>query len=195
MASADDEGFNEFLIAEFEHLGESLLRNEEDGERRVNTFFALAAGIATALSLLVGEKMGDLTWKVVPPVALALVGLFLFGCLTLRRLVHRNLQTDEYKTKLAAIRKHFAAAPERRALLPFDPHVAVPPRKCSPLSINKGGWLETVAILNSVVAGALAAVLLLPQLHWAFASAGLVVTSVTAWVALTSWANGLYQRG
>ena len=32
-----DEAFESFLIAEYEHIGESLLRNEADGEKRVQT--------------------------------------------------------------------------------------------------------------------------------------------------------------
>jgi 8-oxo-dGTP pyrophosphatase MutT (NUDIX family) len=149
-----DQALREFLLAELEHCADSMLRNEESGESRVNVFVGLAAVVGAVLPM-VFDKVGWVAVKV------ALGILLGFGWLTLLRLIRRNTQTDTYKNDLAILRRCFVPSADdpRRLLLPFDPHV-LKPREASFLP-RKIGWLETVALVEAVIAGALAAVLVL----------------------------------
>jgi hypothetical protein len=48
-----DAAFSAILNTEYAHLSESLLRNEEDGEKRVTFFLKLTSGIIAVVGFLV----------------------------------------------------------------------------------------------------------------------------------------------
>jgi hypothetical protein len=148
----------EFLRADFQHLCESLLRNEELGEKRVAAFVTLGGAFFAALGF-VADKL--------PPAALpsaeaaaadegvgAAVGLgvslhgaatFLssvllaLGLLTLLRVVRRNAATDGYIGAMNAIRQELLG--ERAAI--YTQYLAKGSR-----GLLNGGQAYIVAVMN-----------------------------------------------
>ena len=140
------------LLAEYEHMGESFLRNEELGESRVKFFITITGAVMAALATL-GDGKTLLIF-------LALVGLLPFGILTLVRMVHRNIQTDKYLRALASIRRYFVDEEDKHTLehLYFNPYEKdkKPPRqKDSIFSLGQGGLVETVGLINSLITAGL----------------------------------------
>ncbi len=84
-----DNPFTDLILAEFNHLGESLLRNEEGGEKRVAFFLTFAGGVGTAVGFLTG-KDGPLNHQGVVLVPVTLLILLLLGYGTFVRMIVRN---------------------------------------------------------------------------------------------------------
>ena len=85
----------EFLTAEYRHMADSFWENEKLGDRRVNFHITLTAAViaaSVALLKLIGSLTGGSALLLLP----GLMGLFLFGWITLNRLIRRNVVTDEY---------------------------------------------------------------------------------------------------
>ena len=184
-ARDNDDRFRELLLAEFGHTAESLLHNEEDGEKRANFFVAIAAGAGGVLTFALGEgtKIGPADINAL--VVLMLLVVVVLGYFTLVRLAHRNRATDGYKQGLRRIRRYFLDGPAdaRRAFLAFDPFLMPQRRAPSWQSIGRGGWLETVAAIEALLAGALAAMIVPTPSWWTDVCIG-IVTAVIAWVRL-----------
>lgn len=154
------ERLDDYMLAEFGHLAESLLQNEQDGERRVAFFVSLTSAAGGGFAFIASRSpetsvlttFGLLFGIVVP-------ALLLLGLLTLRRVVVRNAASDAYKVRLSRVRRHFVGTVDvaTRALAPFDPD-AQPRRKPSRWpTIGKGGWQPTMEIvLAGLPAGAIA---------------------------------------
>ena len=143
----------EFLLREYEHVSECFLQNEEGGEKSVNIFLtittALAAGLAFGWEKL--ESGAPLYW--LPMTGLTFFWLLL-GFTILRRLVRRNLTTDEHLRALARIRRHFVHRENDYCwkILPYDPYKSRPPREASKSPFGKGGYVEILMLLNAMVA-------------------------------------------
>jgi len=52
---SDRDGFTQLMLAQFAHIGDSLLRSEESGETRVAFFLTFAGGVGTAVGFLAGN--------------------------------------------------------------------------------------------------------------------------------------------
>ena len=119
-----DVAFTELLLAEYEHTADSLLRNEEDGEKRATFFITLTGAAGTALAFLLGRDALLDPRSVHPLVVCALGVVLAVGYLTFLRVVQRNLASDRYKRALNRIRRHFLldAGDPRRVFLAFDPY-------------------------------------------------------------------------
>ena len=192
-----DEKFEEFLIAEHQQLSEAFLRNEEDGEKRITFLITLAGGLGAVIAFLGGEgaTVGD------PLIALALAALLLLGHMSYLRVVSRNVVTDSYLDGLNRVRRYFldhTNTPQAAEYLPFLPPATPKMRRWEPGEMGKGGRLETVALVNSLLAGTFVAVLpiaLAVTNEWLFTgTAGLIVGIVT-WRKLILSANRRYMRG
>jgi hypothetical protein len=68
VSNALDDRSATLLMAEYEHLGASLLSNEETGEKRVDVFLTLIAAVTVAMGLAADRLARD-------PVLLGIVGL------------------------------------------------------------------------------------------------------------------------
>jgi 8-oxo-dGTP pyrophosphatase MutT (NUDIX family) len=154
--TAAPESFHNLLLADFNHIGESLIQNEESGEKRVTFFITLVTAAVGALGFL-GGKMdppygGE--WRAIA--ACALMILFFFGWQTLRRLVGRNVATDGFKIRMNRIRRYFAqdAGRGHRGFLAFDPdrQPARPVERWPWEAI--GGWVDTVVLFEAILLGA-----------------------------------------
>ena len=148
----------DLFLAEFQHLAQSLLTNEEQGERRVTFFITLVTAAAGALGFF-GDKVDPAfggPWPVLT--AGALFALFLFGIQTMRRVVQRNVSSDGLKLRLDRIRRYFTGRQVRRIrpFLSYDPDEPTG-RDFKPWPLmGSGGWLDTVVLVNAVLAGAIA---------------------------------------
>ena len=147
---------DDFLLEEYKYLAESLWRNEETGERRVNFFISLVTAVIGALVAFATTQESALEPDIVKAVTLyALLALFLLGFVTLQRLVKRNLVTDEYKRAMDTIRQEFKKGdPELAAYIPF--------KKIKPRKPGQGGLVEMVSLINSLILAALAAIVAYP---------------------------------
>lgn len=144
------------LLAEYEHLSASLKENEAMGERRLQFLFALVtaafAGITAVLQLGRGPA---------PPVVVAVLAsfvlLFLFGLVTLERIVKRNVTTDDYIDALNAIRRYAIDSDgSERYRRAFAFYRESPKKRdhFGPFSLRPGGLVQGTAVINAVVAAA-----------------------------------------
>src|SRR5262249_43231618 len=92
---------DKLLLAEYKHFSESIWKNEETGERRLNFFITLVTAVIAGLVALWTKKgTGDLALSerdILRITIPALIGLLLFGIVTFLRMLQRDRVTSEYK--------------------------------------------------------------------------------------------------
>ena len=148
---ASDKLKTDFILKEFERYSDLFKENEILGERRVNIFLTLITSILSAIGLTIVATNFELSDGIQKNIVLfgsfILLFLFFYGMFTLRRIVGRNVDTDEYKIKLDVIRMVFKVGVydeitrSRRKII----------RKS--LGFQRGGFAETIKLLNSVLVG------------------------------------------
>jgi 8-oxo-dGTP pyrophosphatase MutT (NUDIX family) len=190
----DQQAAKELLLADYNHFSELLLANEQSGETRVNWFIVIVSSATAGIVALVVEHAGQVAayeaWlqkldpdKVVAPPALtsnqvrviiigALVGLLMFGLVTLFRMMRRNKNTDDYKKALDTVREAFQDHFDERKVLhgyyPFGSPASdetnvrskgVASKKVWSIGEQRGfgGLAFIVAAINSVLIGVLVA--------------------------------------
>lgn len=167
----------EFLIADLEHFGESLWRNEEVGEKRFNFFITLITAVLAGLVALHvegKEKLGLCELKSITNVAL--MTLLVLGIMTYLRMLHRNRDSDQYQRTLKHIREKLLA------INPMIEEYRVPqPLVPGTWKHFRGGLAETV---GATVATLVCSLLLFNSVPivWA-AAAGLLVLLVSFLIA------------
>ncbi len=137
----------DFLLVEYRNLADSFWRNEEAGERRVNFFITLVTAVLSALVAWATRGSGSRTDSDYAIVLFALLALLALGSVTFLRMLRRNQVTDEYKRAMDSIRAFFKEGDER--LRDYEPF------KKMRRKMGRGGLVEMVAVLNSVIAGAI----------------------------------------
>ena len=198
-----DSDFPQFLVAEYNHVVESFLRNEEDGEKRATFFLTLSAAVAAVLGFLLRERSGPGIAAQIILVESAILALLLLGFFSFARVVGRNVASDRYKRRLGRIRRYFVGSrtDPRLRYLPFDPY-QVDSRRLPSWRAARGGWLEVVGAVEALFAGALVAIpiALLPfmalsveQRRLLAVVAGLAAALI-AWYWLVEHANARYRR-
>lgn len=107
MSKSEPEKSTEFLIADLNHFGESLWRNEEIGEKRFEFFLTLVTAVIAGLVVLYTKKnninIDDESLKTIMNGTISM--LLVFGLMTYLRMLQRNRITDDYKHTLKYIRK------------------------------------------------------------------------------------------
>lgn len=184
-----------FLLEEYKQLGESFLRNEELGERRVNFFITITTAVVAGLAAI---------WKVSDggfDLALIIFGLaavLLFGIVTLVRIIRRNLVTHEYLRALGRIRGYFAKRDRKiRNILPYPPYDDQPQREKKRkdiLSLGTGGLVEMVALVNSLILAAIFMLLARCRPWWVLVVLGLV-GFLAAWIYQFIYVMYRYHKG
>jgi 8-oxo-dGTP pyrophosphatase MutT (NUDIX family) len=184
----------DLLIAEYAHTADSLLRNEEDGEHRVRFFITLAGALSSVALFVRGERTALAPDKIDPVLVFLFAFLALIGYQTLLRIVQRNVASDRYKSGLDRIRRSFVPSPSDPGVraLAFDPYDAGCRRITSWRSLGRGGWLETVALVEALLVGALIS-LLVRSPSWALDGILAVVVAVLTWILLMSYTAHLYR--
>ncbi len=157
-------GLDDFLIAEHQHFAESFWRTEELGEKRLNFFISLLTAAVAGLVVLATAESGFTDTQVQWVSFTTGLSLLLLGLSTLLRMLRRNNVTDQYKDAMNLVRESFRT---RYALEDYAPFEKLPRR------LFTGGLAQTAALLNSMIAGALAAI-------------GLLFATSPAWLALSA---------
>jgi hypothetical protein len=135
--------FTGLLLADLEHFGESLWRNDEIGERRFNFFLTLTTSVIAGLAALYAKE-GVIDKATLPYVTrAALAGLFMFGLMTYLRLLQKNRVTDEHHETLRYIRDRLAK------LDPAAGEYKVPQRLPHTVKWLRGGLAQTAALMTA----------------------------------------------
>jgi putative (di)nucleoside polyphosphate hydrolase len=167
----------DLLIADLEHFGESLWKNEEIGEKRLSFFITVTTAVGGGLAAL-HARPGEAAQELFQATARAGLGaLLILGLLGFLRMLHRNRVTDQYKDTLGSIRRVYADHCAGLA------EYAVPTSARLGRRWLRGGYAETFAVMSGMLLVALLV------LGWeassrASGAAGLVLA--TGLVALSS---------
>lgn len=156
MPDPNEEARLQLLLAEYEHLSDSLKENEVMGERRLQFLFTLVTAAFGGIAALL--QLGP---RPAPPATVVMFAafalLFLFGLVTLERIVKRNVATDGYINALNTLRRYViqrgGADGYEKA---FAFYGAAPKTHPKPrlFSLWPGGLAQGTAVINAVVAGA-----------------------------------------
>ncbi len=133
----------QFLIEEYKHFSESFWKNEELGERRLNFYMTLYTAVLAGIVGLITSNSDPFQFKSI--VSFALLGVLIFGIFTYLRMIKRDKVTEEYKRIIKHLRQQIWSATSEDASkysLPFNPN---------PKRILKGGLVETVSVMNSLL--------------------------------------------
>jgi hypothetical protein len=153
----------DWLLSEFSSVGDLFSSSEETGERRVNIFLTLASLLTAAFGITIQVRSNSSDSAIIQGgliMASVIASLFIFGLFTLARLTTRNIASDEYKIKLDKIRSYFRKADDTlEEYLPFYSPDEIKimrdriKRWHSWYHIGSGGYVQTVALLNSILIG------------------------------------------
>ena len=143
----------DFLLAEYVHMSESFLRNEESGEKRAAFFVTLVGAAGGILGFVFGEKAQMPLDRLFVAAAVVAAVLLCFGFLTVRRLIQRNVETDRIIFALRTLRRLFLTKTEAKEVPNafYAPYKKPELREVKWNSIGKGGWLHTVAFVNALL--------------------------------------------
>jgi hypothetical protein len=193
--SVSTDQFDQYMLSEFNHIADALLRNEEDGEKRAAFFVSFSGAVGGLLSFFLGKKSGLEYWQGQLIVMGVLVVLFALGYVTFVRVVTRNVASDCHKLRLNKIRRYFLRSPRnsKMAFAPFNPYRFTPRKPWTWTQIGKGGWLVVLALANAVLLGLFAACIALFVNWWFSALAGLLAAFV-AWIWLNYDASSRYRH-
>jgi hypothetical protein len=184
-----DSHVEEFLLRQYDYITQLFIDNEQIGERRFQFFVSLAGVIFGIIGLFgISELDFDFSFtseegkqKVMVLITVSIIVMIiviLFGIMTLKRLIHRNIITDRYKFDLEYIGEFFKRneSKELKKYYPFqkyeiDGNNNYHESKWQHIfSTKNGGLVETVALINSIIGGAIGGifaffVILLKMLH------------------------------
>jgi hypothetical protein len=107
LPKAIDERLMRLIMAEYEDLVASLRSNEELGERRLDAYLTLIAAVTAAIGLA-SSRFEDDTAPLIGVATVAAGLMTVFGIMTLRRMMVRNVTTSVFMNGLRRIRAVFA---------------------------------------------------------------------------------------
>lgn len=160
----------------------------------MNVLVGLVAAVIAGLGLAADRFVDDprlFGWTAVG----ASVLLLGFGLMTLRRIMERNLATTDFLNGLRLIRIGFLLRdPAAVGLLPFMSSPD-PLTRSKGWGLGKAGFLETVALVNSVVAAVAVAVVAgvtaRDTIPWGLAAPA---AAMAAWVLQIAWSRRVYRN-
>jgi hypothetical protein len=195
-----------FLLEDYKLITESMLRNEESGEKRAAFFMALAGAAGTALSFAFTGDSPFLDRARLPRVAAgAAAVLLLLGLMTIRRMAERHVVTDRHLFALRDIRRTFIS-PSLADVMHNAYYRAYEERKPEEqprtqryIGFHKGGWMECVAAVNAFLAGAIVAGTFVPKYEdWRRGIAVAAVSAFVMWMVqiylATKYVTGEYNK-
>lgn len=196
LPRALDDNLVPLIMAEYVDLTASMRANEELGERRLDAFLTVIAAVTAAIGLASGRFESD-TSSLLAIAAAAASLLLIFGLMTLRRIMGRNLTTTEYLNALRRIRAFLVQGqPEAARILAFPPERKPVTRKRDSLwGLEKAGLLETIAAVNCglIMVVAVASMQLLGE-ALVLSLLGGILVAVLAWLAQMKWAKETYSK-
>ena len=145
----------DFLLAEYVHMSESFLRNEESGEKRAAFFVTLVGASGGILGFVFGEKTQMRLDQIFLASAVVAAVLLCFGFLTVRRLIQRDVETDRIIFALRTLRRLFLTKTEANEVPNafYSPYEEPKLREVKWSSFGKGGWMHTVSFVNALLTG------------------------------------------
>lgn len=176
----------ELLLADYRNFADSLWKNEQTGETRVNWFIGIVTAAAGGLIGLTSAQYRPHGEPLRLIYIASLFALLCFGIITLVRIFKRNAATDGYKKDSDRIRrifrKHFD---ESGVLSKYRPFRSDDTDK---LEVRKlGGLTHTVAAINSLILAGIAAAFVYPfgwtgnlavarhsRISWTYVIAGII---------------------
>jgi 8-oxo-dGTP pyrophosphatase MutT (NUDIX family) len=173
----------ELLLADYKYLSDSFWKNEETGETRVRFFIMLVTAVLAAIGTLLAKAIElNRVIEMIPICLFALFALFMFGLVTLFRILKRNEVTDGYKKDMNEIRRRFKHYLDDDSILtgyaPFGSGTA------KEFEIRKfGGLAHTVSIMNSLIVSAIIG-LAVPQIIPVYLSTLTVIITFIACFAV-----------
>lgn len=185
----------DLLMAEHQQAIDMYRHSEELGERRVNFFLTLMTAVLAALAIgddpLVEDGHVDgVFWAL-------LIGLLLFGLVTLARIAHRNLRSTQQLRALNRIRTYFVERePELAERLEFfDPDGPWRGKPWHHVFHSKGGLADTVSLVNSfVVAGIAALAVATRTSDWYMIAPAGVAAGVVGWLVQYAYVRAVYEK-
>jgi putative (di)nucleoside polyphosphate hydrolase len=138
----------DLILADMQHFGESLWRNEEVGEKRFEFFITLLTAVAGGLVALGSAEHGPKGYLFRSVAGLSSLAVLILGFLSYLRMIQRNRVRDEYQDTLRFLRQRYVTlCPElqvRSYEVPFR-------RPSSGRLLGRSGYAETLAIINGIV--------------------------------------------
>ncbi len=155
----EDSKYRELLLREYDYLSKMYINNEDLGEKRVNLFLSLTSAALAIFAVISGLGIPLLELRMSSMLFTAVtVVLLLFGWITLKRIINRNIETTNYVNRLDSIRRAFVKEDEGDKIkhLPFNPYQKPKIRSIDPgrnplLSFDRGGLMENVVLMNSII--------------------------------------------
>jgi hypothetical protein len=208
---------DDLMIAEFNRVSSLFLDNEQLGERRLNILIGLVTAVTTVLGLTNLAQTGQYSEqnKTIYYFGLfALIVLVIFGMVTLKRIIHRNVVTDKYKYQLDTIRTYFGQKYKTDRDKIYDPififenegiESRTQKKKASLIDwgFGRGGILETIELLNNYLIGLIGLLLLVMILNIQPSNTGLYniilsfvvfgILFLVAWVIQNKYTFMLYE--
>lgn len=182
------------LRAEYEHLATSFITNEEAGERRVGVLLTLIAAAIAAIGLGADRIFAEPSRLAVIVPATSTI-LLLYGLVTLRRIMGRNLATTDYLRGLSRIRAAFIRAhPAILDIVPFVPGTVKPRERKPWWGLGKAGYLEVVAATNAIIAALGIGGIVRPFTEaWPAVGIAAALAVILAWLAQMAWVRSVYR--
>jgi putative (di)nucleoside polyphosphate hydrolase len=180
----------------------TMFRHSEDlGERRITFFLTLTTAVIAALTIRTnGVTTGD-DGEVDELFYYFLVPLVLFGLVTLRRMMVRNVSSSRQLRAIARINAYFCESgpPGLASHLeffkpPWDPSFARRYEWRDAFALKRGGLTETVTLINSVLLAFLVGLAVFDVVEGGGA-AGLAggLAFVVAWAGQFTWMKLFYN--
>jgi len=173
----DPNNAKDLLLEDLRSLSDSLWKNEQTGETRVNWFIGIVAAAAGGLFGLSGAEHGPHGAQLRLMVIGSLLALLAFGIVTLLRIIKRNAVTDGFKKDFAAIREIFRdKLGGDQILLDYHPFRKKEEKN---LARKAGGLTDIVVTINSLLVAGIAVAVVYPFNATAFG--GLLDDQALGW--------------
>jgi hypothetical protein len=144
---------SQMMLAELQNHLEEFRRSEQLGENRLTIYLTIVTAVLGGSGFLVYFQVQDGTSKLTQIdlriIFLACLATLIFGVLTLLRMVHRNLISNEELRAANRIRMYFVER-DRNILeyLQYTPNDDKPIREWK---WKNGGLVDTVVLLNALL--------------------------------------------
>jgi len=159
----------EFLRADFGHVAESLLANEELGEKRVTFFTTLVCAVLGGIGFLTTEMKDVVPISAYLAFSLALLLLLVLGVISMLRIRRRNEVTDQYKAILKMMREKCAPSLSAEYCHVFSgakSSKATGREDSTKRTWRNGGHALVLLVLNVALLAAFGWSTVLAALHW-----------------------------
>ncbi len=168
-----------FYEREYGRIGDELLQNEAMGDSRVGSYLGIWTAAVGGVAAIATSNDTELRDALIPIIIAGLAVVFLFGAVTLARIVKRNYGTDRLIDSLARLRR--LLGPEvsewNPSALPWNDHEgeASLTKQRRPILLH-AGLFHVVVLANAVVPALLIVGLERQETGWWQVSVALVGT-------------------